>query len=124
MAAINYIRLILGIIFIIAGAVIFVIQMYGVFHMKYVLNRMHAAAIGDTLGISCSLIGLMLFSGLNFDTLKMAMITLFLWFSSPVSSHMIAEMEYRVNQPENEGITYKSMTLEEAEKELKEKEDK
>ena len=51
---------------------------------------MHAAAMGDTLGISCSLIGLMIFSGLNFTTFKMMLVVAFLWFASPVSSHLLS----------------------------------
>ena len=40
-----------------------------------------------------SLIGLMIFSGLNFTTLKMMLIVVFLWLASPVSSHLIARLE-------------------------------
>ena len=117
MVIISYLRLAAGLLCLLAGLVLFAIQLYGVFHMKYVLNRMHSAAVGDTLAISLSLIGLMILCGINFDTLKMSLILVFLWFSSPVSSHMIAKMEYGVN-PENEGVTYNTYKLEEVEKQL------
>ena len=64
MSAAEWIRLIIGCLFILIGMVIFFTELFGVFHFKYVLNRMHAAAMGDTLGISACLIGLMIFSGL------------------------------------------------------------
>ena len=54
--------------------------------------------MGDTLGISFSLIGLMIFSGLNFTTLKLALIVLFFWFASPVSSHLLARLEVTTNE--------------------------
>ena len=74
MNAAEWIRLIIGSLFILIGMVIFFTELFGVFHFKYVLNRMHAAAMGDTLGISACLLGLMIFSGLNFTTLKVFLI--------------------------------------------------
>lgn len=97
MEAIEWIRFIIGTAVLLCGLAIFVIEIYGIFHLDYVLNRMHAAAMGDTLGISISLVGLMIFSGLNFTTLKMALIIVFLWCSSPVSSHLIARLEVFTN---------------------------
>lgn len=97
MNAFEWIRLIVGCLFILTGMVIFFTELFGVFHFKYVLNRMHAAAMGDTLGISACLIGLMIFSGLNFTTLKMLLIIVFLWFASPVSSHVLSRLEAATN---------------------------
>ena len=97
MNAAEWIRLIIGCLFILIGMVIFFTELFGVFHFKYVLNRMHAAAMGDTLGISACLLGLMVFSGLNFTTLKMFLIIVFLWFASPVSSHVLSRLEAATN---------------------------
>ncbi len=98
MEILEWIRLIVGGLFLLNGLLIFLIELYGIFHFNYVLNRMHAAAMGDTLGISFSLIGLMIFSGLNFTTLKIALIVVFLWFASPVSSHLLARLEVATNE--------------------------
>lgn len=98
MTAIEWIRFLIGSLFILTGVVIFFTELFGVFHFKYILNRMHAAAMGDTLGISACLIGLMIFSGLNFTTLKLFLIVVFLWFSSPVSSHVLAKLEAATNE--------------------------
>ena len=97
MSIIEHIRLLTGAVFLLGGLVLFALELYGIYHMKYVLNRMHAAAIGDTLGISFCLIGLMIFSGWNWTTLKMALVVLFLWWSSPVSSHLISRLEVETN---------------------------
>ncbi len=97
MSAVDWIRLVIGSLFVLAGIVIFFTELYGVFHFKYVLSRMHAAAMGDTLGISACLIGLMIFSGLNFTTLKMFLVIVFLWFASPVSSHVLSRLEAATN---------------------------
>lgn len=98
MEAIEWIRLIVGAGLLLCGLIIFLIELYGIFRFNYVLNRMHTAAMGDTLGISFSLIGLMIFSGFNFTTLKMALIVVFLWFASPVSSHLLARLEFTTNE--------------------------
>lgn len=98
MNAVEWIRLLVGSVFLVIGMVIFFTELFGVFHFKYVLNRMHAAAMGDTLGISSCLIGLMIFSGLNFTTLKMFLIIVFLWFASPVSSHVLSRLEAATNE--------------------------
>ena len=80
-----------------AGLGVFAVQVFGVFKFNYVLNRMHAAAMGDTLGIGISLVGLIILSGWNFASLKMALIIVFLWNASPVSSHLIARLEATTN---------------------------
>ena len=98
MAILEWIRFLLGVALLLAGLGIFLLQIFGVFKFKYVLNRMHAAAMGDTLGIGISLTGLILLSGFNFTSLKMALIIVFLWLASPVSSHLISRLEVVTNE--------------------------
>ncbi|MDE7249342.1 MAG: monovalent cation/H(+) antiporter subunit G [Lachnospiraceae bacterium] len=119
MEIIGWIRLIVGGALLLCGLSIFLIEIYGVFHFKYVLNRMHAAAMGDTLGISFSLVGLMIFSGFNFTTLKMALIVILLWIASPVSSHLLAKVEFTTNEDLEEHCKLYSR-LEDLEDELEE----
>ena len=123
MEVFEWIRLIAGGALVICGLIIFLIELYGIFHLDYALNRMHAAAMGDTLGISFSLVGLMIFSGLNFTTLKMMLIVIFLWFASPVSSHLLAALEVTTNENLKEHCqVYED--LKDLEKELKDEKDK
>lgn len=98
MGVFEWIRLIAGSLFLICGLVIFFTEIYGVFHLDYVLNRMHATAMGDTLGIASCLLGLIIFSGFNFTSLKIFLIIIFLWFASPVSSHVLARLEVATNE--------------------------
>lgn len=94
----EWIRLVLGAAILLAGLLTFALEVFGSFRFHYVLNRMHAAAMGDTLGIGISLIGLILFSGWNVTSLKMLLVLLFLWCASPVSSHLIARLEVTTNE--------------------------
>ena len=110
----EWIRLIAGGALLLCGVIVFLIEVYGVYRMKYVLNRMHAAALGDTLGIGCSIAGLVLLSGFRFATLKMILIVVFLWITSPVSSHLLARLEAVTNEKLGEnGKVYEELeTLE------------
>ena len=92
-----WVQLIAGGILIVTGLLTMCAAVLGVFRFHYVLNRMHAAAMGDTLGIGISLVGLIILSGWNFASLKMALIIVFLWNASPVSSHLIARLEATTN---------------------------
>ena len=98
MEILEWIRFLAGVSLLLIGMSIFVLQLLGVFKFRYVLNRMHAAAMGDTLGIGACLLGLIILSGLNVTSLKMGMIIVFLWLASPVSSHLISRLEVVTNE--------------------------
>lgn len=89
----EWIRFIIGTLVLLIGLATFALEVYGVYCYDFVLNRMHVAAMGDTLGIGISLMGLIMISGCNFTSLKMLLVVIFLWFASPVSSHLIARLE-------------------------------
>lgn len=97
MAMLEWIRFGIGTVLLAAGIITFALELFAVYRFRYVLNRMQVAAMGDTLGIGISLVGLMVLSGLNFTTLKLGLVVVFLWCSSPVSSHLIARLEVATN---------------------------
>ena len=98
MQILEWVRFAAGIGLLLIGLGFFMLQIFGVYKFKYVLNRMHAAAMGDTLGIGVSLTGLILVSGWSYTSLKMALIIVFLWLASPVSSHLISRLEVVTNE--------------------------
>lgn len=99
-------RFLLGSALLLLGLFFFVLQVIGVFKFKYVLNRMHAAAMGDTLGIGACFLGLILISGFTFTSLKLFLVIVFLWFSSPTASHLIAKLEVDTNEDEVKPYDY------------------
>lgn len=94
----DWIRFLAGTCLLAAGVVTFLLEILGVFKFRYVLNRMHAAAMGDTLGIGAVLAGLMILFGFRLVTLKLALVLIFLWCASPVSSHLISRLECTINE--------------------------
>ncbi len=76
----------------------FVIEIYGIFSLAVCAEPRRMPRLWGYFGNQHFLIGLMIFSGLNFTTLKMALIIVFLWCASPVSSHLIARLEVSTNE--------------------------
>ncbi len=114
MIAVRWIRFIIGAAFLICGLGMFLLEVVGLYHFKYVLNRMHAAAMGDTLGIGFSLLGLIIINGFNMVSLKLFLVIAFLWISSPTSSHLIARLEVSTDtEPERHYREIDLSTLEE-----------
>ncbi len=109
MEIVEWLRFIVGAALMICGLIIFIIEIVGVFRFKYVLNRMHAAAMGDTLGIGLSLLGLIIISGLNFTSFKLLCVIVFLWFSSPTSSHLIARLEVATDEEREKHYEIKAL---------------
>lgn len=93
----DWLRFILSAVFLASGLVIMITSVAGVYKFDYVLNRMHAAAMGDTLGILFCLIGLTFNAPDVWTVLKLILIIVFLWVSSPVNSHLIARLEVTLN---------------------------
>lgn len=83
----------IGLALFLFGLFVFFSAVLGLFRFDYVLNRMHAAAVGDALGIFCILAGLVFLHGWSLPAAKTLLILVFLWLTSPVASHLIAEME-------------------------------
>jgi len=77
-------------ILLLSGSFFMVVAGVGVLRMPDVFTRLHAAGIKDTLGAGLTLVGLMLYGGLSLVTVKLLLIWLFLWFTSPVASHSVA----------------------------------
>ena len=93
----DWIRFLLTSICLLGALAIFGSQFSGVHRFTYVLNRMHAAAMGDTFGLLLGIIGVCI-SASQLDTvIKFILVILFMWFASPVSSHLISRLEWITN---------------------------
>lgn len=91
--AMQWIWFVLSAGFLMVGLVFMILAVFGVNRFHQALNRMHAAAMGDTLGILFVFVGLTLMRGISMDSLKLLLVILFFWLASPVSGHMISRLE-------------------------------
>ncbi len=94
---IDIIRLIACILLTGTGLCCLVSGVVGVFRFKYSLNRIHAAALMDTVGILLMLLGVIVATGFTVTSAKILVVVAFLWMTSPVSGHLIGRMEITIN---------------------------
>ncbi|MDH3378098.1 MAG: monovalent cation/H(+) antiporter subunit G [Gammaproteobacteria bacterium] len=82
--AISWICLLSGGFFVVAGGI-------GLLRFPDFFTRLHAASVTDTLGTGLILLGLMLQSGFSQASVKLILILVFLFFSSPTAAHALAK---------------------------------
>lgn len=93
----EWIRFWIVAVILMAGILCFALEVVGVFRFGYVLNRMHAVGIGDTMGLLCVVLSLMIASGWDAVTLKLLLLIVFMWLTSPTSTHFLSMVEMRTN---------------------------
>lgn len=98
----DVLRVIIGSALMIIGMLTIILAIFGVYRLNYILNRMHVAATCDTMGIFLMLLGLVFIEGFTFNTLKLALIIIFFWISSPICSHLISKVESLTNEKVDE----------------------
>jgi multicomponent Na+:H+ antiporter subunit G len=86
-------RLILAALSLGLGLFFVLSAILGIYRFRFVLNRMHAAALTDTMGVFHILLGLALLSWDMAYFPKLLLILLFLWIGSPLTSHLLARLE-------------------------------
>ena len=107
----EWIRFFLTAALVLTGLVFCGIGVYGVFKFEYAANRMHAAAILDTMGISLCLIGLAISAPDFFSAFKIVLVIVFWWLSSPVASHLLCRLEIGTDEQRSEYMTVHLQTL-------------
>ena len=101
------IRTILAGLFLAFGLFMFFSEVVGFYKFKYVMNRIHAAALGDTLGIGSILIAVGILTGELVPILKLVLILVFMFLTGPVVTHLIAGAEVAAHK--NAGHEYKEV---------------
>lgn len=76
-----------GVVFLLAGGV-------GLLRMPDFYTRCHAAGVTDTGAMLLIIVGLMFQAGLSFVTVKLALIMVFLLFTSPTATHALTHAAY------------------------------
>ena len=75
---------------LVSGGLLGIIGGVGIHRFPDFFTRLHAAGITDTLCAALILVGLGLQSGISLVTFKLALVFIFLWFTSPTASHALA----------------------------------
>ena len=94
----EWVRFIFTAVFLVLGLIAFASAVLGNFRFGFVMNRIHAAGIGDTLALLCTAVAVMIGTGEAGVILKLILIVAFMWCTSPVSTHFLAQIEYYMNR--------------------------
>ena len=80
---------------LLAGLFFLAVGTLGLFRMPDAYTRMHAAAKCDTLGAGLVLLGLAVYHGWSVFSLKLSILILFHWITSPTATHIMARAALR-----------------------------
>ena len=79
-------------VFMICGLIVLTAAVSN-FRFNYILNRMQASSISDTLGAFLIIMSIIIANGFDGVSLKLILVIAFLWFANPVASHFLAKTE-------------------------------
>ncbi len=78
-------------LFITTGALLGIAGGIGIHRFPDFYSRLHAVGVTDTLCAALFLVGLALQTGFSLASLKLLLIFIFLFFSSPTATHALAD---------------------------------
>lgn len=94
---------IIGSIFVIFGLIITLFGIYGLMKYNNFYTRLSLSSLIDSAGFIAIIVGLMIYNGWDFGTLKLAFILILMLLVNPLSNHVIGRGAYIRNyHPERE----------------------
>ncbi len=80
------------------GILTLAIAIFGTFRFKFALNRIHSAAMADTLALILFIAALVVARGAVPVSLKLLLVVILQWCTSPISSHLLTKFEYMTDK--------------------------
>ena len=81
--------------FISLGVLALLIGALGLLRLPDVYCRIHAVGMIDTAGASFIILGLAIHEGVSLVTVKLLFIGIFLFFTSPIATHAVAQVAHK-----------------------------
>ena len=81
--------------FILLGVLALLIGAMGLLRLPDVYCRIHAVGMIDTAGASFIILGLAIHEGVSLVTVKLLFIGIFLFFTSPIATHAVAQVAHK-----------------------------
>ena len=82
-------------VFIVCGVVALLIGSVGLLRLPDVYCRIHAVGMIDTAGASFIILGMIIHEGFTLVTVKLVLIGVFLFFTSPIATHAVAQVAHK-----------------------------
>jgi len=97
MIVVEWIRFVLAALLLLIGLFAILSSVIGLFRFTYVINRIHASDLIETLAVLCISLSLILMMGFDPAVLKLILIIVFIWLANPISGHLMARLEVMSN---------------------------
>ena len=104
MMFLEWLRFVLVALCMLGGMFTMIVAILGLYRFDFALNRIHSAAMGDTLSLFLFVLGLVIAVGWNVVALKLVLVLVLQWLTSPLASHMLAQFEYHADEHLEEHI--------------------
>ena len=77
------------------GTLALVIGSLGLIKLPDVFSRIHAVGMMDTAGVGFIVLGMMIHEGFSLISVKLAAVAVFLFFTSPIATHAVAQVAHK-----------------------------
>ena len=84
-----------SVVFIVCGVVALLIGSLGLLRLPDVYCRIHAVGMIDTAGASFIILGMIIHEGFTLVSVKLVLIGVFLFFTSPIATHAVAQVAHK-----------------------------
>ena len=81
----------LSALLVISGGFFLIVGGLGLVRLPDLFTRLHAAGVGDTLGVGLFVLGFMFLVDLGSVTVKLLLVLLFILLTGPVATHALAK---------------------------------
>ena len=78
-----------------AGIVALITGSLGLIRLPDLFSRTHAVGMMDTAGVGFIILGLIIHEGFTLVSVKLALVGIFLFFTSPIATHAVAQVAYK-----------------------------
>jgi multicomponent Na+:H+ antiporter subunit G len=78
------------------GVIALLIGSLGLIKLPDVYCRIHAVGMIDTAGASFIILGMIIHQGFSLVTFKLALVGVFLFFTSPIATHAVAQVAHKM----------------------------
>lgn len=77
------------------GTLALVVGTLGLIRLPDVFSRIHAVGMMDTAGVGFIVLGMMIHEGFSLISVKLAAVAVFLFFTSPIATHAVAQVTHK-----------------------------
>jgi multicomponent Na+:H+ antiporter subunit G len=78
-----------------AGVIALLVGSLGLIRLPDLYSRTHAVGMMDTAGVGFIILGLIIHEGFTLVSVKLALVGIFLFFTSPIATHAVAQVAHR-----------------------------